>query len=79
MTKYATLWKEIKETGEVEFTVNKSIAPTVIQGVYRTKSAENAVRKKLGYIGWSKLKTTQRTISATHVIVHMKLVYGTAL
>lgn len=79
MTKYASIWNEIKQTGEVEFTVNRKIAATTIQGIYRTKSAENAVRKQMGLMGWSKLLTTKREISATHIVVHMKLVYATAL
>ncbi len=79
MTKYADLWNEIKQTGKVDFTVSKDIAPTVIHGVLRTKSAENVARRNVGLIGWSKLVIEQTELSATHIRVHMRLLYSTAL
>lgn len=59
----------------MEFTVHKDVAATVIQGVLRTKSGENVVRKKAGLIGWSELVITRTPISAHHIKVRMALQY----
>lgn len=81
MTKYADLWGAIKETGKVEITVSRDIAPTVIHGVLRVKSAENVARKRVGLIGWSKLVIVRDEIpdKPTHMKVTMSLLYNTAL
>jgi hypothetical protein len=73
--KYSSIWKKIKDDGAVEFTVHKDMAATVIQGVLRTKSAENVVRKKAGLIGWSELVITRTSISSSHLKVRMALQY----
>jgi hypothetical protein len=63
--KYAPIWKTIKASpsGEAEVTVHKDVAETVIQGLKRTKSAENVTRSKVGLIPWSKLVIEKEILS----------------
>lgn len=79
MSRYQSVWNAIKKTGRAEFTVHKDIAPTVIQGIKVTKSAENVARRKVGFVGWSKLVIKEERISEHHVKVTMTLLYDTNL
>lgn len=74
--KYTDIWNSLKLTDSIViFTVSKAVAPTVIQGLKRTKSSENVVRRKLGMRAWSKLVITQYEISATMLRVEVKFSY----
>lgn len=80
--KYALIWKAIKssEKLEAEITVHEDILETTIQGVKRTKSAENVTRSAVGLIPWSKLVIEKEKISGRGVWrVKFKLLYDTRL
>lgn len=61
--KYQTIWNEIKHNKKAEITISKDLAPTVIQGVKRTKSAENVGRSEVGLVRYSKLVIEQEVLS----------------
>ena len=77
--KYQEVWDTIKAELHAEVTVSKAYAPTLIQGVKRTKCAENAHRSSVGLIPWSKLVIQQEIISDTLKLVKIrfKLLYDT--
>lgn len=79
--KYQEVWNTIKSELQAEVTVSKDYAPTLIQGVKRTKCAENAHRSSVGLIPWSKLVIQQELISETRklVKVRFKLLYDTRI
>jgi hypothetical protein len=79
--KYATIWKEIKKNTFAEIVVHESIAPTVLQGIKRTKSAENVTRSAVGLIPWSKLVVEQELLSGrTRMVkITLRLLYDTRL
>lgn len=78
---YQDIWDTIKTELHAEITVHKDHAPTVIQGVKRTKCAENAHRSSVGLIPWSKLVIRQETLSETlgMIKVTFKLLYDTRI
>lgn len=73
--KYSSIWSQLKQNGEVEFTVNRDIADTVLQGVKRTKSVENAGRKKAGLPWFSRMIVERTVLSATHEKIKLKFIY----
>lgn len=79
--KYQSIWNAIKSSdkGEAEITVHKSILETTIQGVKRTKSAENATRSAVGLVPWSKLVIEKELLSAKTEMfkVRFRLLYDT--
>ena len=79
MSRYYEIWNEIKRAEQCVFTISKAEAPTVIQGVLRTKSAENVARRAAGKVGWSKLSIKKEEISETHLRVTLALIYSTYL
>lgn len=79
MRAYSSVWNEIKLNGKASVTVSKDFARTMIAGVIETKSDENTVRRKVGLIGWSKLKITRTVLSDTRIRVDFTLVYSTNL
>lgn len=73
MLKYQAIWNEIKLKRCAEFTVHESIAETVLQGVKRTKSAENATRSAVGLVPYSKLVVEKEMISERTGMMKFKL------
>lgn len=61
--KYQQIWHTIKVEQKAVITVHKSVVATVVQGVKRTKCAENAHRSSVGLIPWSKLQITKELLS----------------
>ena len=61
--KYAEIWNRIKQNQSVEIVLHRDIAPTVIQGLKRTKCAENVGRSSVGLIPWSKLVVKKEVLS----------------
>lgn len=79
MYKYQPIWNTIKATNKAEVTVSKDYAPTVIQGVKRTKSAENASRIQMGLVGYSPLTIKQEKLSEKMIKITFELLYSTQL
>lgn len=79
MSRYDLIWNEIKKHGYVELTVTKASARPVLNGIKRVKTAENVARRLAGLVGWSKLVITQTELSATHIKIHISLLYRTDL
>lgn len=81
--KYVTIWKTIKHSDEckAEVTVHKDSVETVIQGVKRTKAAENVTRSAVGLIPFSKLVIEKQLLSERTgmMLVKFKLLYDTRL
>lgn len=81
--RYAPIWNAIKSSpeGKAEITVPETEMETVIQGVKRTKSAENVSRSAVGLVPWSKLVIRKEMISATTRMfkVTFQLLYDTRL
>lgn len=81
--KYQEIWDRIKKSldGSVEITVHEDILPTVVQGVKRTKSAENVSRPLVGLVRFSKLVITKELLSKDRRLwkVKFKLLYDTRL
>lgn len=79
--KYQALWDEIKRNRTAEITLSRELAPTVIQGVKRTKSAENVGRSEVGLIRYSKLVIEKELLSERtgRIKVKFKLLYDTRL
>lgn len=81
--KYASIWKAIKAAPDrtVEIVVHKNIAETTLQGVKRTKSAENVTRSAVGLVPYSKLVVKQEMLSERTgmVKITLKLLYDTRL
>jgi len=81
--KYITIWKQLKSSmpPEVEITIHEDLMETVIQGVKRTKSAENVSRAAVGLVPWSKLVIEKELLSVnTRMMkVRFKLLYDTRL
>lgn len=77
--KYREIWNTIKVEQQAVITVSKHSAPTVIQGVKRTKCAENAHRASVGLVPWSKLVITKEVISERLDLIRVtfKLLYDT--
>jgi len=65
----------------VEITIHEDLMETVIQGVKRTKSAENVSRSKVGLVPWSKLVIEKELLSQhTRMMkVKFRLLYDTRL
>ena len=79
MSKYDSIWGEIKEKGYVEITVSKEGSRTIEQGVLRVKTAENTARRMAGLIGWSKLVIYRTSLSPTRLKIRFSLLYRTDL
>lgn len=81
--KYQAIWNAIKSShpAEVEITIHEDLMETVLQGVKRTKSAENVSRAAVGLIPWSKLVIEKKLLSVhTRMMkVKFKLLYDTRL
>lgn len=79
--KYQEIWDEIKKNLKADVTVGPTYAPTLIQGVKRTKCAENSTRALVGLIPYSRMRITQEVLSEkTGVIkVTFELIYDNRL
>lgn len=81
MYKYQLIWDAIKLNRYAEVTIGRDVLDTVIQGVKRTKCAENSTRSQAGLIPWSKMKITKELLSERTGMwkVRFELVYDTRL
>jgi len=61
--KYQEIWQAIKTNMQAEITVSRDMAPTLIQGVKRTKCADNVHRSGVGLVPWSKLVIEKELLS----------------
>lgn len=79
--KYSAVWQEIKINHVASVTVSRVNAATLVQGVKRTKCAENAGRSKLGLIPWAKLEIEKELLSERTGMMRItfKLQYSTYL
>jgi len=79
--KYQEVWDTIKAELYAEVTVSEDYASTLIQGVKRTKCAENAHRSSVGLIPWSKLVIHKELLSTTRKLVKIRfeLLYDTRI
>lgn len=76
--KYAEIWNTIKINQSAEIVLHRNIVATVIQGVKRTKCAENIGRSSVGLIPWSKLVVKQEVLSDRGMVkVSFQLLYDT--
>lgn len=71
---YGPVWQQIKSTLSAEVTVSEDNMRTLIQGVRRTKCAENAGRSKLGLIPWAKLETHKELLDPVKRVWKVKFV-----
>lgn len=71
---YGPIWQQIKQQQWAEVTVSNENLATLIQGVRRTKCAENAGRSKLGLIPWAKLETHKELLDPVRKIWKVKFV-----
>lgn len=62
--KYRAVWNKIKDCDKAEITVQADLAPTIIQGIKRIKSEENAARPRIGKPSYPKLVITQELIDS---------------
>jgi len=78
LAKYDDVWKELKRTGKVEILVSKEAAPTILNGIKRTKAEENSIRKGRGLIRFSKLEIIQEPVDdmPTHIRIKLSFVYS---
>lgn len=77
---YQEVWNKIKVNMQAEITVSKDRASTVIQGVKRTKSLDNAHRGSVGLIPFSKLVIRQEDLNFRGMIkITFRLLYDTRL
>ena len=72
MRKYRPIWDEIKAKESAEVTVGKHLVATLIQGVKKIKSEENASRSSVGLIPYAKLVITTETASETRKLVKVR-------
>ena len=76
---YGPIWEAVKATGKAEVTASKDFAPTLIQGVRRTKSFENGLKRKTGKPRFPKLWTETIELSDKMVKIVFTLSYETRL
>lgn len=77
---YKRVWHAIKTNDVAEITVHEALAPTIIQGVKKAKSAENMARKLGGLVRYSKLKIEKERLDARGMLkVTFRLVYSMKL
>lgn len=74
---YRPVWDQIKATTKAELTAHQDKVATIIQGVKKIKSEENAVRRKIGLIPYSKLVIEQEELGLERVKIKFKLLYDT--
>lgn len=67
--KYGNIWAKVKRDMKAEVTTSMDNAATLIQGVRRTKSAENCGRRMGGKIPYSKMTVKQEVISQERRLV----------
>lgn len=74
---YGSIWNQVKAQQWAEVTVSKDNLRTLIQGVRRTKCAENAGRSKLGLIPWAKMENDVELLDPERGIykVTFRLIY----
>lgn len=73
--RYSEVWKQIKADHIAVLTVCEDYAPTVIQGVKRTKCMENAMHARLGLPTWPRLIIEQENLGKRYVKITFKLLY----
>lgn len=78
---YQPIWEAIKANRFAEVTIGRDVVDTVIQGVKRTKCAENSTRANAGLIPWSRMKITKELLSERTGMwkVKFELIYDTRL
>lgn len=76
---YGEIWEAIKTNGSAELVVSKAHSRTVIQGVRRTKSFENGLKRKAKKLRFAKLWTKVEELSSERVKVTFTLSYETRL
>lgn len=79
--KYQEIWDTIKANKCAEIVLHRSLVATTVQGVKRTKSAENVSRPLMGQVPYSKLVIKQEVLSERtgQVKVRFELLYDTRL
>lgn len=76
---YADIWNAVKATGKAEVVVSEDHARTLIQGVRRTKSYENGLKRKARKIRFAKLWTKREQLGQGRVKITFTLSYETRL
>lgn len=76
---YKQIWNKIKTNLKAEVTVSKEYAPTLIQGVIRTKCADNVGRHGVGLISFARMKIKREEISGTMLKVTFELGYDSRI
>jgi hypothetical protein len=78
---YGPVWQLIKSSQSAEVVVSEDNLATLIQGVRRTKCAENSGRGKLGLIPWARLETEKELLDPVKRVwkVRFKLSYDTRI
>jgi len=76
---YQDIWDAVKATGKAEVVVSKDHARTLIQGVRRTKSYENGLKRKVKKIRYPKMWTTKEELGQGRVKITFTLSYETRL
>jgi len=76
---YADIWNAVKANGKAEVVVSKDHAQTLIQGVRRTKSFENGLKRKVKKIRFPKMWTKREDLGQGRVKVTFTLSYETRL
>jgi hypothetical protein len=76
---YQDIWNAVKSTGKAEVVVSKDHARTLIQGVRRTKSYENGLKRRVGKVRWAKMWTEVKELGQGKVKVTFTLSYETRL
>lgn len=77
---YGPIWEKIKVEQKAEVTTGKDRAATIIQGVKKVKSEENAARKAVGIVSWSKLGIKVESLDSIGTVkITFWLIYDTRL
>lgn len=79
--KYQEIWDTIKRDLKADVVVGPDLAPTLIQGVKRTKCAENSTRSMLGLIPYSRMRIKQQKLSdrTGQLKITFELIYDSRL
>lgn len=76
---YQEIWDTVKANGSAEITVSEAHARTVIQGVRRTKSFENGLKRKKKKIRFPKMYVERTEIGQGMLKVKFTLSYEVRL
>lgn len=76
---YQDIWNTVKANGKAEITVSEVHAPTVIQGVRRTKSFENGLKRKKKKVRFPKMYVARKELGQGMLLVTFTLSYEVRL